>query len=70
VFCRQICYFPKLKTGQNFDIHIIAKVGHNVSIFSLLNDGDTHVRKKNEEERIPASHIPDLRYVDFHLDGV
>jgi hypothetical protein len=49
-----------MKTGRNYDIHIIAQVAINGSVLALPNDADTHVRKNSEEQRIPASHIPDL----------
>jgi hypothetical protein len=59
-FSREILDFLKLKIGLEYDIHIIAEIGHNGSIFSLLSESDTDVRKKIHQERIPAIHISDL----------
>jgi hypothetical protein len=60
MFPRKILDFLKMKTGLDYDIHIVAQIGHNGSSLSLLEDSDTHVRKKHHEERIPASHISDI----------
>jgi hypothetical protein len=51
--------FLKLKTGLEYDIHIIAEIGHNAP-FPCYLKSDTHVRKTIKQERIPTSHISDL----------